>query len=59
MILARTGLRDPPILTPSICLHILPLKGKDVFRQVSKINLFKDLFVNVFVVSFQYKDVLQ
>ena len=31
MILAKTGPRDPPILTPSICSYILPLKVKAVF----------------------------
>ena len=46
MILAKTGPRDPPVFTPSVCSYILPLKEK-----VSKINFFKELFVSVFVIS--------
>ena len=45
MTLANTGLRDRPILTPSVCSYILSLKEKAVFRQVSKINFFKNFFV--------------
>ena len=51
MTLANTGLRDRPILTPSVCSYILPLKEKAVFRQVFKINFFKNFFVSVVVIS--------
>ena len=59
MILAKTGPRDLLIPTPSACSYILPLKKKDVFWQVSKINFFKELFVCIVVISLPYKCVLK
>ena len=59
MILARSGSRHPPILTPYVCSHILPLKEKTIFWQNFKINFYKDLFVIVVVtilpVSLRFK----
>ena len=37
MILVETGPRDPPILTPSVCLYILPLKEEAVFDKCLKL----------------------
>lgn len=51
LVLSKTGLRDPPILTPFIFPYILPWREKAVFWLVSRISYIKDLFVSIVVIS--------